>query len=491
MMMTNRKISRPILNLCGITPLKKTLWISWALLAFSLAFVTCGDEDASSSADAGEDVVSSDASGGQEIDAGQFGRIVYVATNGSDSADGSIARPWATAQHAADTAAPGTLVYFRGGTYRQGFSTTRSGSAGSKIAFAAYPGEKPIFDGAGVDRSNGIIVSHDHVILHGLTVSRWESNAVWIEHAANFAITDCVVHDVPYGVGVGPGSHDFTVTGCEAHHFLGYGFDVTCEAGSECYGGVFRDCVAHTASDPDQNVDGFALGHLHTRNFRFERCTTYDVYDGFDVSARDTTLTSCVARRCTNGGYKLWQSGIVLSNCLAYDNPQTNVELDWSGEVGPTSGTTLVNCTLINAGVFNVVVENGASELRMFNTIIGGGDNIGLCFLEGSAARYTGGHNLFHNDNQDRLIVVFSADREYAMGAFAAWQSDTGQDASSFTHTALSDAFTNLAGGDFHLAAGSPAIDRADCARAPAIDFDGAARPQGASCDIGAYERLQ
>jgi hypothetical protein len=41
---------------------------------------------------------------------------------------------------------------------------------------------------------------------------------------------------------------------------------------------------------------------------------------------------------------------------------------------------------------------------------------------------------------------------------------------------------------DFHLQAGSPAIDKAYAAIAPAIDYDGILRPQGAGYDIGAYE---
>jgi hypothetical protein len=48
--------------------------------------------------------------------------------------------------------------------------------------------------------------------------------------------------------------------------------------------------------------------------------------------------------------------------------------------------------------------------------------------------------------------------------------------------------FTNGAGGDFHLMAGSPAIDAADPASTEATDFDGTARPQGAARDMGAFE---
>lgn len=41
---------------------------------------------------------------------------------------------------------------------------------------------------------------------------------------------------------------------------------------------------------------------------------------------------------------------------------------------------------------------------------------------------------------------------------------------------------------DLHLKPGSPAIDAGDTLSAPAVDYDGVARPQGAQCDVGAYE---
>ena len=43
-------------------------------------------------------------------------------------------------------------------------------------------------------------------------------------------------------------------------------------------------------------------------------------------------------------------------------------------------------------------------------------------------------------------------------------------------------------GGDYHLAAGSEAIDKGTATGAPDHDFEGAPRPQGAAPDAGAYE---
>ena len=48
--------------------------------------------------------------------------------------------------------------------------------------------------------------------------------------------------------------------------------------------------------------------------------------------------------------------------------------------------------------------------------------------------------------------------------------------------------FADPANGDYHLTAGSPAVDAADPAAQDAYDLDGVTRPQGAANDLGAYE---
>jgi hypothetical protein len=48
--------------------------------------------------------------------------------------------------------------------------------------------------------------------------------------------------------------------------------------------------------------------------------------------------------------------------------------------------------------------------------------------------------------------------------------------------------FRDPGAGDYHLRAGSPAIDAAVCLSQVTVDFDEIARPQGRACDLGAYE---
>ncbi|MFA6271922.1 MAG: MopE-related protein [Patescibacteria group bacterium] len=88
----------------------------------------------------------------------------YIATNGSDSNDGSITSPFASTNPIINTINPGDYIYFRGGSYGTpakgqivDYATwfpdfysiayiRRSGIEGSPITFKAYPGETPIFD---------------------------------------------------------------------------------------------------------------------------------------------------------------------------------------------------------------------------------------------------------------------------------------------------------------------------------------------------------
>ena len=49
-------------------------------------------------------------------------------------------------------------------------------------------------------------------------------------------------------------------------------------------------------------------------------------------------------------------------------------------------------------------------------------------------------------------------------------------------------AFEDPTASDYHLTAESPAVDQGSPDLAPALDYDGVARPSGAGVDIGAFE---
>ena len=77
----------------------------------------------------------------------------YVATNGSDSADGSIGSPLRTIQQAANRADAGDTVVVRAGTYRETVTPAHSGTSSKPITFKPYDGERVTSSGA--DRVTG------------------------------------------------------------------------------------------------------------------------------------------------------------------------------------------------------------------------------------------------------------------------------------------------------------------------------------------------
>jgi hypothetical protein len=84
----------------------------------------------------------------------------YVAPQGDDAAEGSIAAPFATLQRAQAAVAPGDTVFIRGGTYAMSperiarkeapfayvTCLDKSGLPERPIRYWAYPGERPVFD---------------------------------------------------------------------------------------------------------------------------------------------------------------------------------------------------------------------------------------------------------------------------------------------------------------------------------------------------------
>ncbi len=405
-----------------------------------------------------------------------------------DTNPGTLLLPWATISHAVETAIAGDSVLIRTGTYHEHIVFANSGSSeNGPIVYSGYKNEIPIVDGTDVQESqNGIIIDKDYIVLQGLEIQNWQGNGIWITHAANTILNDCEVHDITFGIGVSDGSHDFQFNRVEVHHFTFYGFDVSPSGGADCYNGTFNNCIAHTGNDPEQNVDGFALGHGSQHHFTFNHCITYNVYDGFDISSAQSTLNACLAYNCGNGCYKLWQDQLELVNCIGYNGNITVVELDWDGEPGKSS---LTNCTFFNSGTFTIWIENAADTLNMHNCIVAGGDNIGLAFEQPGIGNYIGDYNLFQNDNPSRAIAVAYSD-EFSISQLAdsSWNSYSGQDAHSLTTEMDTDIFMAPADNNLHLGANSPALDSGTSVGAPEIDFDGKARPVENGYDMGAFE---
>ncbi len=396
---------------------------------------------------------------------------------------GTEALPWKTIQNALDILFPGEIVYIKEGIYAELLLTARSGVEGKPIVLKAFGENKPVIDGINVSAaSTALRIEHDYITVNGLEIKNWNTG-IWIDNAGWTEISDCEIHKVWYGIGAANGTHDFLIEGTEIHHFVLYGFDASPSGGAPCFNGTLNNCIAHTGSDPEQNVDGFAFGHGNQHNFTLTHCTTYDVFDGFDISARNTTLNGCIAYGCGWGGVKIWQDSVKLVNCLIYNNNITNIELDWDNTPGTTE---LIHCTLYNGGTWNInAYDNPSDKLKIYNCIVAGGDNVGILIPE---TNYQGDYNLFHIDNPPRMIG--GQVQEYSLQDIESgkWTQNSGQDSHSVAIYSDTSLFVDEENFDFHLQKHSPAINTGGMPFTTVTDFDSIVRPIGNHPDIGAFE---
>jgi hypothetical protein len=143
----------------------------------------------------------------------------------------------------------------------------------------------------------------------------------------------------------------------------------------------------------------------------------------------------------------------------------------------------------MDSETYNIWIENSSDALHMYNCIIAGSDNNGLCFEQQDASMYQGDYNIFHDDDGDRAINVGYED-EFSLDQIGAgdWTTYSGQDAHSQVVYALGDLFADPGSFDLRLLETSAAVDNGTTADAPAEDFEGNPRPSGSGYDIGAFE---
>lgn len=433
----------------------------------------------------------------------------YVAPSGSDDADGSIGTPWATVTHALEQAQPGDVILLRAGMYTEQISTVRDGADGLPITIASYPGEQAISDGNGANFRNGIIIAHDYIDVYGLLVRNWADTGIWLQgYADHIVIRSCTIRDCGAGIDLYEGVHDFVIDSVDISGFReeSHGLDMTSHNGDDIYNGLISNSSSHDGGGG--NCDGFALGHddygdvygsfTDVHDIRLVNCTAYNVGDGFDISGVNNRLEGCTSYNTFYGGnYKIWGNNCTLVNCVGY-NAGANLELDHfvhrepdDPEGTPPSKVEVYNCTFFNARSYNIAIQTDSCRLRMYNTIVLGGWNIGIVFNEMfERGVYTGDYNLFGNNNPPRMMADPIIDVSLDGFISGAWTALSGQDSHSVTvldpRTVIID--TASATANLHLRDGSPAIDAGIVLSGitPATDRDG--RPRESAIDIGAYE---
>ena len=134
------------------------------------------------------------------INCGQ-GRDVYVATNGSDKAVGSLAEPWRTITHAYARAEPGIIIHVLPGVYDDytkgwGLRLSKKGKANRPIVLRSSVQGGAIVEGHNRDdRNQGFYIEGDYHVIDGFQIRNCPKGGIKVYGDANRILNNEIHHN--------------------------------------------------------------------------------------------------------------------------------------------------------------------------------------------------------------------------------------------------------------------------------------------------------
>ncbi|MCP4347739.1 MAG: DUF1565 domain-containing protein [Desulfobacterales bacterium] len=414
---------------------------------------------------------------------------IYVSQSGSDSDSGTFDQPFKTVTKGLSTTEPGDTVYIRQGNYDEFISFPVAGTASNRITLKAYNKESVtvtqsgqviqidqpyitvediVFDG---DWGEGDTVKlkdkANYCILKGLEVKNSMRDTVDLDTPEGVLIEDCIIHDAilfkdgdrddAHGIVTG-GVKDLTIRNTEIYYVSGDTLQFQ-------YGGwdniTVENCVLWNAPLPSAR-GGAPKGVYPGEN-------AVDTKHYTDSGRGRLFIKDTVAYG--------WRSDYI-NNASAF-NIKQSVEVDFDGVTvydseiafrlrgaADSRGGALV--TLKNAVIYDsdkaVRYEDDIENLHVYNATFG--RELAEQFES------AGGHG---SGFQVKNCLFLSGSKP--------------DEASDDSNMAVdTSAFVNSSSDDYHLATGSPAIDKGVTIAEVTADRDGLTRPAGDAYDIGAYE---
>lgn len=275
-------------------------------------------------------------------------QIFFVdAENGSDHNSGRDEKSaWKTIQRAANYLRPGQMALVRRGVYAEQVGCKTPGRADAPIIFKAYPGEKPVMDGATLKNSPKAVRLAAHVVWDGIELKNYETAFDLRGKSEDIVIVNCAAKKIEnYGV-------------------LGFSGDRL-----RLENLTFEDVG-------DRAILGGGT-NLHLYNVRVARAADRGLSIG--SAADNLNLIRCEFSECGRCGALVGAKNTFLADCTVRDNHGINLRVTDGRALAANS--VFSGAKIQGGEALNVLVDNNASADLLF-CVIAQSERHGLAIRE-------------------------------------------------------------------------------------------------------------
>ncbi len=414
--------------------------------------------------------------------------------NGSDSNPGTQTQPWQTIQKAADSALPGDTVTVLAGTYNERVQVTTSGLSGAPITYQAQ----------GTVTMQGFTVQADDITIKGFDITDTpddDQDGIGIFVQGSYCdLEDNYIYYATRGgilLFAEPGD-DARTSHCTVRNNRLYrdsqnGIDVrgmdNLVEGNE----IWKTIQYHPNwANPPSWVDAdgirfFGSGHIFRKNYIHD----IDYSDPLNVNPHIDCFQTFADAHHEAASDIVIEQNRCENDTLAHSTDEGGVGLT----IQDGAGDIIIRNNIVDAFV-NIYLANSSGVSILNNTLVGNTEQnldfnpVGIGVSKSTETVIE--NNIFYN--QPGNIIYVNGNKPHS-GQNMIYRDDGHPIYTTDTYNPAHDLlgidplFVNPQAGDYHLQAGSPAIDAgSDLRGLVPDDFEGTSRPQGAGYDIGAYE---